>query len=470
MTCSTCTESSKQIDPIYFSISVPLHARGWITEPKLFVLFEAPTTRSLTLRVVIADLNGKAVSDEYSTTIPAGTQVFVADLGGFIDTQRSLKNIPAGIYTLIAYVYDGTTLLDVSVFTLFLVDSVFSVSLAEETTDIIVLDKVTGLSTRMSKYHYLPADMRYTVFIIYRKGDLGRLEIYDGGLPVVDTGYHRYVQVRVKKKFTSIDQMIDYVFSNSYMPLAVAREILREMKVGDKGRLLKALMPYYVTKNVLHGYIGSTVDVQRLELVDEFLMFFGWFNWDDFAKSLISGLAITGCMVGAGVLAVKTFGAGIPLSVALAKGCLSGALVGTGIGLGVSIVRSFFIENTSPMQTVPQPPPPPPPPEEIEEYRRIFEESKAEMEKLLNQWREQGRITLEEFETAIKHLNTLKEMYESTVKDLKDYAETIYKKAWDEGYREGYRRGQEEERKKTIPYVVGAGGVGLIIGVLMGRR
>ncbi|MEM1832261.1 MAG: hypothetical protein QXJ97_12130 [Desulfurococcaceae archaeon] len=66
MTCSTCTESSKQIDPIYFSLSVPLHARGWITEPKLYVLFEAPTTRSLTLRLIIADLNGRQVSDEYN--------------------------------------------------------------------------------------------------------------------------------------------------------------------------------------------------------------------------------------------------------------------------------------------------------------------------------------------------------------------------------------------------------------------
>ncbi|MEM4827788.1 MAG: hypothetical protein QXK07_07115, partial [Desulfurococcaceae archaeon] len=114
------------------------------------------------------------------------------------------------------------------------------------------------------------------------------------------------------------------------------------------------------------------------------------------------------------------------------------------------------------------------PPPDIKPYQDEFDESKTALEELLTQWRDQGRITQEEYQLAVKHLTTMKEMYEATIKDLYDYAETIYEKAWNEawnkGYQEGYSRGRDEERKKMIPYVVGAGGVGLVIGVLMGRR
>ncbi|MEM1832344.1 MAG: hypothetical protein QXJ97_12555 [Desulfurococcaceae archaeon] len=474
MECGTCTEN--RVDPIYFSISMPVHARGWITEPKLYVLFESPTTRALTLNVFIGDLNGKQISDVYTATIPAGTRFFVRDLGDFIDAQRLAKSIPPGIYTLIVSVMYGSAVIDVSGFVIFLVDTALNITPREDITDVFIVDTWTGLSTRGTKYQPLPADERYTIFVLSRRGDLGRIEVYQGGLPVYDSGYHRYVQVRMKKKFTSLEQLFDYVLSNSYIPLFIAREILREAEAGNKAQLIKALMPYYVSKNVMPGYIGSSVDTAKLEVVDEFLMFFGWFNWDDFAKKLISGLALTGCVVGAGVLSVKSFGTALPVAYALVKGCVSGAVVGSGIGLGVSVVRSFFIENTSPPPTPapPEPPPPPPPPEEIDYYRQLFEESKATLENLLKLWRDQGRITLVEFETAVQHLVQMKEMYESTLKDMKDYAETIYKQAWNEawkkGWDEGYTRGREDERKKTLLYTVSAGAGGLVLGVLIGRR
>ncbi|MEM4976074.1 MAG: hypothetical protein QXT64_01975 [Desulfurococcaceae archaeon] len=466
--CSTCTDSMKA-DPVYFSISVPLHARGWITEPRLYVFFDSPTTRSLTLRVVIADLNGKPVSDEYSTTIPAGTQVFTRDLGDFIDAQRTAKSISQGTYTLIASVYDGTTLVDLVAFTIFLVNATVSITPREDIVDVIIIDKWTGLSARASKYQPIPADERYTVFVVSRSGNTGRIEVYDGGLLVYDSGYHRYVQVRIKKKFTSIDQMFDYVFSNSYMPPAIGREFLREAGTKPKSELIPALMPYYVSKNVSPGYIGSTADTVNLEITDEMVMFFGWFNWDEFASKLITGLAVGGCLVGAGVLAVKTLGTATPLAIAIAKGCITGALVGAGIGLGIQVVRSFFVENTTP-PTPPEAPPPPPPPETINQYKEKFNESTQSLEQLLSQWRNQGRITQEEYETAMNHLNTIKTMYESTIKDMQDYAETIYKQAWDKGYSEGYNKGRDEERKKMIPYAIGSGAVGLIVGVLVGRR
>lgn len=466
--CSTCTERTKA-DPIYFSLSVPVHAQGWITEPRLYVFFDSPTTRSLTLRVVIADLNGKPVSDEYSTTIPAGTQVFTRDLGDFIDAQRTAKSISPGIYTLIASVYDGTTLVDLVAFTIFIVNATVSITPREDIIDVIVVDKWTGLSARASKYQPIPADERHLVFVISRQGNTGRIELYDGGLLVHDTGYHRLVQVRIKKKFTSIDQMFDYVFSNSYMPPAIAREFLREAGTRSKSELIQALMPYYVSKSISPGFIGAIADVTNLEITEELLMFFGWFNWDEFATKLVSGLAIGGCLIGAGILAVKTFGAGVPLAIILAKGCLTGALVGAGIGLGIQVVRSFFVENTTP-PTPPEAPPPPPPPETINQYKEKFNESTQSLEQLLSQWRNQGRITQEEYETAMNHLNTIKTMYESTIKDMQDYAETIYKDAWNKGYQEGYNRGRDEERKKMIPYAIGSGAVGLIVGVLVGRR
>ncbi|MEM4827770.1 MAG: hypothetical protein QXK07_07025 [Desulfurococcaceae archaeon] len=362
------------------------------------------------------------------------------------------------------------TLIDSVAFTVFLVDSALSITPREDIIDVIVVDKWTGMSVRASKYQPIPADERYLVFVISRQGNTGRIEIYDGGLLVHDTGYHRLVQVRIKKKFTSIDQMFDYVFSNSYMPVFIAREFLRESEVRSKKELIPALMPYYVSKNVSPGYIGSTADTENLEITDEMVMFFGWFNWDEFATKLVSGLAITGCLIGAGVWSIKTFGAGAPLAVVLAKGCLSGTLAGAGIGLGISVVRSFFVENTTPAPTPPPPPPPPPPPETINQYKEKFNESKRALEELLKLWRDQNRITQAEYETAIEHLSTMKEMYESTIKDMQDYAETIYKDAWNKGYQEGYNRGRDEERKKMIPYLATSGAVGLVIGVMIGRR
>ncbi len=473
MACGTCAEN-KQTDPIYFSISVPIHARGWITEPKLYVLFESPITSALTLRVVIADLNGRQVSDEYVTTIPAGTRIFQRDLGDFIDAQRTAKNIAPGIYTLLASVYYGTTLLDVIAFTIFLVNATVSITPREDIVDVFVIDKWTGLSTRGSKYHPLPADDRYIVFVVSRNGNTGRIEVYDAGLPVYDTGYHRYVQVRIKRKFTSTAQMFDYVFSNSYMPIFVAREFLREAEVRSKKEIIPALMPYYVSRSITPGYIGAIADVENLEITEELLMFFGWFDWGAIFDNFMAKLGIIGCLIGTGGAIIATKGAATPIAHMMAKGCLAGGSLGAGIGAFIETVKSYFIKDTTPPPPSPPPPPPPPPPPDIKPYRDAFDESKTALEQMLTSWRDQGRITQAEYETAMMHLATMKEMYEATIKDLYDYAETIYEKAWNEawnkGYQEGYSRGRDEERKKMIPYVVGAGGVGLVIGVLMGRR
>ncbi|MEM4977130.1 MAG: hypothetical protein QXT64_07395, partial [Desulfurococcaceae archaeon] len=424
---------------------------------------------------LIGDLNGNPVSDTYSTIIPAGTRVFQRDdLGDFIDAQRTAKNIPAGIYTLIASIYDGTTLIDVVAFTIFLVDTALSITPREDIIDVIVIDKWTGLSARASKYTPIPADDRHLVFVISRLGNSGRIEIYERGLLTYDSGYHRYVQMRIKRKFTSTEQMFDYVFSNSYMPPAIAREFLREAETRSKSELIPALMPYYVSRSVMPSYIGAIADVENLEITEEFLMFFGWFDWKAIADNLIVKLGIAGCLIGAGALAIASKGAATPIAYTMAKGCLAGGTIGAGIGYLIETVKSYFIKDTTPPPPSPPPPPPPPPPPDIEPYRDAFDKSKTALEEMLTTWRDQGRITQEEYETAMKHLNTMKEMYEATINDLYDYSETIYEKAWSEawnkGYQEGYSRGRDEERRKLVPYALGSGAVGLVIGVLMGRR
>ncbi|MEM1831907.1 MAG: hypothetical protein QXJ97_10305, partial [Desulfurococcaceae archaeon] len=376
MTC--CSEN--RVDPIYFSLSVPLHARGWITEPKLYVLFESPITSALTLRVVIADLNGRQVSDEYVTTIPAGTRIFQRDLGDFIDAQRTAKNIAPGIYTLLASVYYGTTLLDVIAFTIFLVNSTVSITPREDIIDVIVIDKWTGLSVRASKFHPIPADERHLVFVVSRQGNTGRIEVYDGGLLVYDSGYHRYVQVRIKRKFTSILQMFDYVFSNSYMPIFIAREFLREAETRPREQLIPALMPYYISRSVMPGYIGAIADVENLEITEEFLMFFGWFDWGAIFDNWMTKLGIVGCLIGTGGAVIATKGAALPVAHVIAKGCFAGGSIGAGIGAFIETVKSYFIKDTTPPPPTPPPPPPPPPPPDIKPYQEEFDKSAKSLE------------------------------------------------------------------------------------------
>jgi hypothetical protein len=221
-------------------LSINMWAKGWLTEPKLIIIFDPPTPEVRTLSYALFDANGVQVTDTATTAIQAGTSEFEVVLGDYLDAQQTAKGFGSGLYFIIAKIVETNEVfalpLIVTISTL-----VFTPPEPEYLTSYSVIDTVTGAYLYLPKtLEVLPTDPRFLLFAHYHKGNKGRLVGIDQyGNITFDTGYHQLAYVTLTLKFDSAKDMLMHMLSHSYG--LTRRAMLEVLKAINEGKLKRRL-------------------------------------------------------------------------------------------------------------------------------------------------------------------------------------------------------------------------------------
>jgi hypothetical protein len=442
-----------------------LWAKGELTEPKLTLLFSPPTTRSLTVTLALHDYNGVKVTDDYTTTVGAGTSSKTIELGDYLNAQQTAKGFGSGVYVLIVKVVETN-----EVFTLPLLVTLGYVS-APDIPDreylqyYTVFDKVLGAYFNLPPtLDYIPSDPRFMVYAYLHRENKGRLiGLSEIGTVVFDTGYHQLALITVTLSFSSLRDMIMHMLGHSYgLTPTVAQRVLEAINAGDYDTALKLLRPFYMIT-----FIGRVLTVEfdtaNYEIRLQSEVYLGQWDW-----SRLFQWGAIGCAVGiivAGIIAGVTGGAGAVTFPILLGGCIAGGLLGMVIGVRSS--ASSDQPNTIPDYN-----------KDIEEAgKRAKETNNAyynEAKGILDDWLSQGKITQDDYNKMMKVLTDWKTAMDSAIDDIVGLATARvtqayndgYRKGYDEGYKEGYNKGVSESKA----WIIGAGVGGLLVGFALGRR
>jgi hypothetical protein len=433
-------------------LSVNVWAKGWLTEPKLVLLFDPPTAEARTLSYALYDPNGVQVTDTATTTIPAGTSEFEVVLGDYLDAQQTAKGYSAGLYFIIAKIVETN-----EVFALPLIVTISTLTFTppepEYLTSYSVIDTVTGAYLYLPKtLQVLPTDPRFMVFLHYHRGNKGRLiGIDEFGNITFDTGYHQLAYITLTLKFDSTHSMLMHMLSHSYgLTKRVALEVLKAVQAGRIEEALKLLRPFY-SITFTGRVLTVEFDTVNYEIKLKTSVFLGQWDWAKiFSWGTIGcGLAVAGAVVATAV----TAGIGAVSMPLVAGACLAGGAVGAGL----AVVTSASSDQP---QTV------------INYYNIVHEEAEKAKEtnktyyneavSVLSTWLEQGKITQDDFNEMKRVLDSWKASMDSAIDDIVNVA----KKAIDEAYNEGYKKGVEESKM----WILGAGLGGLVLGFMLGRR
>jgi hypothetical protein len=453
-------------------LSLNIWAKGWLTEPKLILVFDPPPDEERPIEVVLTDDNAVAVTDPYLTTIPAGTKTYTISLGDYLDAQFTAKGLISGFYFVRVSIF-GTG--EVGFLPLVCTLSTvypLPVDDPEHYQYMILIDKVTGYMLTLPRtVDILPADPRYIIALYYKHGDYGRLVILDEfGNKISDTGYAHLAILRITLTFRSQYDMLMHMLAHSYGLTANAiHAVIDAIKQGEIYEALSLLRPFY-SITWLGRVIDIDFDIENNKIVLTTETFLGWFNIEE-----VFGVGALGCLVG--------FGAGIALG--LASAFTAGATaIPAGIILkqaGAMCLAGFVMGAMADVayQTLvkpkPEPETPPPPstqpqpiPRYIEELIRLIVEAKQRAGEhydsavaLLLLWRQQGKITDEDYSKMKEILDGWKATIESYLEDIKNKTETYIKESYEKGYNDGYKRGYDEGYKKAIEerkwWIAGAG-------------
>jgi hypothetical protein len=447
--------------PTLAYLSRNIWAKGELTEPKLVILFSPPVTRSLTVTLALHDYNGVKVTDDYTTTVPAGTASRTIELGDYLNAQQTAKNFGSGVYVLIVKVVETN-----EVFTLPLLITLGYVS-APDIPDreylqyYTVFDRVLGAYFNLPPtLGYIPSDPRFWVFAYLHKENKGRLiGLSEIGTVVFDTGYHQLALITVTLSFSSLREMIMHMLGHSYgLTQAVAQRVLEAISAGDYDTALKLLRPFYMI-TFLGRVLTVEFDTANYEIRLQSEVYLGQWDW-----SRIFQWGAVGCAVGiivAGIIAGVTAGAGAVTFPILLGGCIAGGLLGMVIG-----VRSSASSDQ---------------PHTIPDYNRDIEEAGKraketnnkyynEAKGILDDWLSQNKITQDDYNKMMKVLTDWKMAMDSAIDDIVGLATArvtqSYRKGYDEGYKEGYKKGVEESKM----WIMGAGIGGFLAGFALGRR
>jgi hypothetical protein len=433
-------------------LSINVWAKGWLTEPKLILLFDPPTSAIRTLSYALFDANGVQVTDTATTSIPAGSTEFTRDLGDYLNAQQTAKGFGAGLYFIIAKIVETN-----EVFALPLIVTISTLMFTPPEPEYLIsysiIDKVTGAYMYLPKtLEVLPTDPRFMLFAHYHKENKGRLiGIDELGNIVFDTGYHQLAYITLKLKFNSTRDMLFHMLSHSYgLTRKVALEALKAIRTGVVEDALKLLRPFYS-----FTFIGRVLTVEfdtvNYEIRLKTSTYLGQWDW----SKILSWGAI-GCGVAvAGAVVVTAVAAGIG-SVTLPL-VLGACVAGGAVGAGLAVLTSSSSDQP---QTV------------INYYNYVYQEAEKAKQtnetyyddatSVLNRWLEEGKITQDDFNEMKRILDSWKVSMDTAIDDI---VETT-KKGIDEAYNAGYKKGVEESKV----WIVGAGVGGFLAGLVLGRR
>ncbi len=429
-------------------------AKGELTEPKLIIIFNPPTTAQYTVTYSLLDSNGFPVTDQGTSIIPKGTSKFVKELGDYLNAQQTAKNFGSGTYFIIVKITETN-----EIWALPLIVTIGYISIPQlPDMDYLqyytVIDIVTGTYFNLPKtMPILPSDPRFRIYAYFHRGKKGRLiGISEVGTVTFDTGYHQLAIITVTLKFSSVHDMLYHILSHSYgLTDNVALRVLETINMGEVYEALKLLRPFY-----MFTFIGRTVgiefDTSKYEIRIKSQVYLGQWDW-----SKVFSWGAIGCGVAvatATIATALTAGVGAISFPLIAGACIAGGIAGAGLAVATS---------TSSDQ----------PKEKIIEYHRIVEriitDTKTNNEQyhreatnLLSQWLQQGKITQEDYDKMKKILDDWKTQIDTSLDDIL----VVSRDSINASYEEGKKEGREEAKW----WIMGAGVGGFALGALLGRR
>jgi gas vesicle protein len=428
-------------------------ASGWITEPKLVVIFYPPADRILTLRFALFDANGYKITDEYVTNIPAGTQIKTVELGDYLSAQQSAKNFGSGVYYILLKIDEtGEELVLPLLVTL---GTIYPPSIPDKDylVHYTVFDIIMGAYFNLPpSIEVIPSDPRFRVYAYIHKGNKGRLIGFDElGNIVFDTDYHQLALVTFTLKFAHPKQMLLHVMAHSYGLTAKAiLEIARAIDVGDYNTALNILRPFYMI-SFLGRILTTEFDIVNFEIRHKTQIYLGQFDW-----SKIFSWGAIGCGVTVlGVVAVTAVTAGVGAITAplIAGACVAGGVIGAGLAVLTS-TSSDKPETTTVYVTKIV--------EEGEKAKQQNQQYYNDAKGILDKWLSEGKITQDDYNQMMTALNAWKTGMDSAIDDIVKLSEEMVKKAYDDGYKKGV--------SESKAWIIGAGAGGLLVGFLLGRR
>ena len=427
-------------------LSVNIHVTGWITDPVLTLMFKPPTTESKTLNAALLDPNGLIVTDTFIYNIPAGTSTISINLGDFINAQRTVRNLPVGQYFLLIKIVEDNAVFTQNIFLSSTATTIPSDPDNAYLGHIAVIDKVTGTLLKLPPtLNLVPTDDRYLVFLYYHKEGKGRLVKLLGPAVELDTGYHKFVKLKITLKFNTATNLLYYMYMRAWnIPRNVATALLDAIEAGEITEAVRLLKPLYagLSYSLGRGYVE--IDTASNEIREYVYVYLGQIDW---AK--VFGFGALGCGLAAAVaIAITIYTAGVG-SVTLPL-VLGACMAGAAAGVGVAVITSTTSLGTTQIR---------------EEARATGNKAKGELSEahadainLLNTWLAQGKITQEDFNKMKELLDRMKDVSFTAIDELVNDVE--------EAYREGYRKGVDESKH----WIIASGIGGALLGLLIGRR
>jgi len=416
----------------------------WLSQPNLIILYKPAPTVDKTIQYFLVDMNGTVVTDTASTTLTAGTEKISINLGDFINAQKSLYGFGAGLYFVIVKIVE-----DNAVFALPLFISEVSISDPPTGRDnldhFFIIDKITGYMMKLpATLTPIPVDSRYMVFAYYHYQGKGRIVHFDSTGTKFDTGYHKFVKMKLKLSFSSLEDMLYHMLMRSWnIPDTVVERIITEINNGNYTEVFNLLRPYYS-----FTWIGRTVkidfDSTKYEITITTYTYLGQFDW-----SKILSWGAFGCSVAVGVAMLATAltaGVGSITLPLVAGACLAGGA--TGIGLAIITSTSSGGDKAI-----------------IEDAKSTAEEGKSANQDYYNQaktvldnWLSQGKITQTDYDKMKQILDDWYAKMNAVIDELV----ADVQRAYDVGKSEG----RDEMKTWAIAGTVG----GFTLGLLLGRR
>lgn len=434
-------------DPVVVGhLNVNIHVSGWTTDPRLTLYFKPATAAAKTLNVAILDSNGVVVSDTYVYNIPSGTSSLTLYLGDFINAQRTAKSLPVGQYFILIKIVEDNQVFTQGIFLCSAATSIPYDPDNEYLDHIAIIDKVTGFLLKLPPtLNLVPTDDRYLVFLYYHKNGKGRLVKMLGPLIELDTGYHKFVKLKITIKFNTTKDLLYYMYARAWgIPSSVAIRLVDLIEEGSYSDAVKLLEPMYTGILYPLGRAMIEVDTANAEIREHAYIYLGQIDWGK-----VFGWGAIGCgaaVAAAVILTTVTAGAGAVSLPIIAAACLAGAAVGAGI----AVVTSDTSKGVSRIREEAR--------ATVDEAKKAVEEKHSEAQELLTQWLQQGKITQSDFNKMMDLLNKMKEASFTSLDELlKDV---------DDAYKEGYKEGVGESKK----WIALSGVGGAVIGFILGRR
>jgi hypothetical protein len=438
--------------PTLAYLSRNIWAKGELTEPKLNIVFPLPTTRTYTVVVALHDYNGVKVTDDLTVTIPTGAISWRIELGDYLDAQQITKGFGSGFYLLFVKIVETN-----AIFVLPLIVTI-GIQYGVEIPDkqylqyYTVFDRILGTYINLPPtMEYIPSDDRFWIYAYLHKENKGRLiGISKIGTITFDTGYHQLAFITLTLKFSKISDMIFHMLAHSYgLTTSVAFNAWDAINRGDYDTALKLLRPYYMI-TFLGRMIAVEFDTENYEIRVKTQVYLGQFNWGNvFAWGAI-GCGVT--VLGVVAAAVVTGGLGALSAPLIGAACLGGGAVGAGL----AVVTSASSDKPD---TV------------IIYYNRLVEEGEKakqlnqkyynEAKDILDSWLQQGKITQDDYNQMLTVLTNWKTGMDSAIDDIV--------KVGMQGINASYKRGYEKGVEENKSWIITAGVVGLLIGLILGR-